>query len=339
RLANDVAQEQPVPAEVAAMDFPPASLASALVTMSGQLMSRLQSGHEASREHLRIRAALDSVTTNVMVTDASRRIVYANRPLLQMLSAVEADIRRDLPHFDVSRLIGGSIDDFHRNPAHQSRLLAELTGTHRAMIRIGGHHMRLTVNQVRDSADQLVGYVVEWLDRTDEVQVEEQVSAMVDAAAAGDMTRRIALDGKRDFSLALSRSLNTLLDTLSVSAEQVSIVLKGLARGDLTVRMEGDFRGVFAEMRDDANATVDQLTSIVSRIQNASSAINTGATEIASGNNDLSRRTEQQAANLEETAASMEELTSTVKQNADHARQANQLAIGAASVASQGGQV
>src|SRR5690606_15204792 len=52
-----------------------------------------------------------------------------------------------------------------------------------------------------------------------------------------------------------------------------------------------------------------------------------------------SRRTEQQAANLEETAASMEELTSTVKQNADHARQANQLAIGAASVASEGGQV
>src|SRR5690606_34467277 len=74
RLANDVAQEQPVPAEVAAMDFPPASLASALVTMSGQLMSRLQSGHAVSREHLRIRAALDSVTTNVMVTDASRRI-------------------------------------------------------------------------------------------------------------------------------------------------------------------------------------------------------------------------------------------------------------------------
>ncbi|HFK2896094.1 TPA: methyl-accepting chemotaxis protein, partial [Stenotrophomonas maltophilia] len=45
------------------------------------------------------------------------------------------------------------------------------------------------------------------------------------------------------------------------------------------------------------------------------------------------------AANLEETAASMEELTSTVRQNAEHARQANQLAIGAHGVASQGGEV
>src|SRR5690606_39186282 len=96
---------------------------------------------------------------------------------------------------------------------------------------------------------------------------------------------------------------------------------------------------VFAAMRDDANTTVDQLVSIVGRIQQASSAINTGATEIASGNNDLSRRTEQQAANLEETAASMEELTSTVKQNADHARQADQLVTGAASVAARGGEV
>jgi methyl-accepting chemotaxis protein len=92
-------------------------------------------------------------------------------------------------------------------------------------------------------------------------------------------------------------------------------------------------------MRDDANATVAQLTDIVGRIQQASSAINTAAGEIASGNADLSQRTEQQAANLEETAASMEELTSTVRQNADSARQANQLAVSAAAVASQGGQV
>src|SRR5690606_11836987 len=116
-------------------------------------------------------------------------------------------------------------------------------------------------------------------------------------------------------------------------------LLQAIARGDLTARMEGEFHGVFARMRDDANATVDQLTAIVHRIQEASGAISIASTEIASGNNDLSRRTEQQAANLEETAASMEELTSTVKQNADHARQANQLAIGAASVASEGGQV
>jgi len=78
---------------------------------------------------------------------------------------------------------------------------------------------------------------------------------------------------------------------------------------------------------------------VVGQIRVGSDAISTAAGEIASGNNDLSQRTEQQAASLEETASSMEELTSTVRQNADNARQANQLAIGAVDVASQGGAV
>jgi methyl-accepting chemotaxis protein len=71
------------------------------------------------------------------------------------------------------------------------------------------------------------------------------------------------------------------------------------------------------------------------QIQQSAASIRLAAGEIAAGNSDLSRRTEQQAANLEETAASMEELTSTVRQNAEHARQANQLA-GAHGVASEG---
>ncbi|MCF5941679.1 methyl-accepting chemotaxis protein, partial [Xanthomonas perforans] len=104
--------------------------------------------------------------------------------------------------------------------------------------------------------------------------------------------------------------------------EQISTLLSALSRGDLTVRMHGEFSGVFAQMRDDANATAEQLADIVGRIKMSSTAINSAAGEIASGNSDLSHRTEQQAANLEETAASMEELTSTVKQNAESARQA-----------------
>src|SRR5690606_15614704 len=169
--------------------------------------------------------------------------------------------------------------------------------------------------------------------------INAEIQGLVAASAAGDFDRRGEVDAFQHEFRAMVAGLNRLMETTGHNLDQLSDLLRTVAQGDLSVRMEGEFHGVFARMRDDANATVDQLTSIVSRIQAASSAINTGATEIASGNNDLSRRTEQQAANLEETAASMEELTSTVKQNADHARQANQLAIGAASVASQGGQV
>ncbi|WP_393999899.1 Cache 3/Cache 2 fusion domain-containing protein [Luteimonas sp. WGS1318] len=316
-----------------------AQLLQALARMQDGLRQRAERDQAIARDSLRIRTALDSVTTNVMIADSARDIIYVNRPLQEMLAEAQEDLRRDLPDFDARSLVGTNIDGFHKAPEHQAAMLAKLRDTHRAQIRVGGRTMRLVISPIVDADGRSEGFVVEWADRTDEVSVEAEVSRIVSAAAAGDLSGRIATEGKQGFLLQLAHQLNSLLDANASSLDQVSVVLTALAQGDLTVRMDGAFEGVFAKMRDDANATVAQLTSIVARIQDASGAIGTASSEIASGNNDLSRRTEQQAANLEETAASMEELTSTVRQNADHARQANQLAIGAATVASQGGDV
>jgi methyl-accepting chemotaxis protein len=169
--------------------------------------------------------------------------------------------------------------------------------------------------------------------------INGEIKRLSSAAASGDFTQRGDVEKYQYDFRDMVEGLNGLMKTTDGNLAEVSELLQAIARGDLTARMEGDFHGVFATMRDDANATVAQLTEIVGGIQMAALSINTAAGEIASGNSDLSRRTEQQAANLEETAASMEELTSTVRQNAESARQANQLAIGAAGVASQGGEV
>jgi len=169
--------------------------------------------------------------------------------------------------------------------------------------------------------------------------INNEIKHLASAAAMGDFSVRGDANAyQHDFRDMVS-SLNQLMETTDGNLSELSKLLQAIARGDLTAQMQGDFHGVFAHMRDDANATVGQLTDIIGRIQHAASSINLAASEIATGNSDLSRRTEQQAANLEETAASMEELTSTVRQNAEHARQANQLAIGAHGVASQGGNV
>ncbi|MCC4596615.1 methyl-accepting chemotaxis protein [Xanthomonas campestris pv. phormiicola] len=169
--------------------------------------------------------------------------------------------------------------------------------------------------------------------------INTEIKRLAAAAAAGDFSARgDAQHFQHDFR-AMVEGLNAMMEVSDRNLGKLSALLQSIAAGDLTARMHGEFHGVFARMRDDANATADQLTGIVGRIQTAAVSINAAATEIAAGNDDLSRRTEQQAASLEETAASMEELTSTVKQNAEHARQANQLAVGAAGVATQGGEV
>src|SRR5690606_41012545 len=91
-------------------------------------------------------------------------------------------------------------------------------------------------------------------------------------------------------------SLNQLMNTTDGTLAEISALLQAIARGDLTVHMQGEFRGVFARMRDDANVTVERLTEIVGRIQDAAASINTGASEIAAATGARSLRTERQAA-------------------------------------------
>ncbi|MCC8536479.1 methyl-accepting chemotaxis protein [Xanthomonas axonopodis pv. poinsettiicola] len=166
--------------------------------------------------------------------------------------------------------------------------------------------------------------------------INAQIHALTQAACAGDFALRGQPEHfEHDFRLMVE-NLNTMMATSDTNLARFSELLRSIADGDLTVRMSGDFHGVFASMRDDANSTVHRLTDIVTHIQTTSNSIGFAAEDIASGNQELARRSEQQAASLEETAASMEELTSTVKQNAEHAGRANQLAVSAASIASQG---
>jgi len=314
----------------------------AMQRMQRDLRERIERDQAVAAENLRIRTALDYSSTGVYLTNEDLEIVYANRALLDTLAQYNDALTGALSHYDASiALVGQPVTALEHNGQVDNKVLdaLEKNGVARRQMSFGDAQFAQAISVIRNDGGVAVGHVVEWRDRTTEALVEKEVARVIEAAAAGDLSGRIETSDKDGFFLQLAGQINSLLDANASSLEQISALLSALSRGDLTVRMHGQYQGVFATMRDDANATAEQLTGIVGRIKQSSVAINAAATEIASGNNDLSRRTEQQAANLEETAASMEELTSTVRQNAESARQANQLAIGAASVASQGGEV
>ncbi|MRH02566.1 HAMP domain-containing protein [Xanthomonas sontii] len=166
--------------------------------------------------------------------------------------------------------------------------------------------------------------------------INVQIQTLAEAACAGNFAHRGQPEKFEHAFRTMVENLDTMMATADANLAKFSALLRCIADGDLTVRMSGNFHGVFATMRDDANSTVHRLTDIVAHIQRTTNSIGFAAEDIASGNQELAKRSEQQAASLEETAASMEELTSTVKQNAEHAQRANQLALGAAGVASEG---
>ena len=134
------------------------------------------------------------------------------------------------------------------------------------------------------------------------------------------------------FGLALIRGVSRSLNVAIETADDI-------AQGDLMHEIHIEGRDEAAQLLRSLSNMQDALRKVVSTVHRGAEAVASASAQIAQGNFDLSARTESQASALEETAASMEELGSTVKHNADNARQANQLAQTASTVAVKGGDV
>ena len=156
--------------------------------------------------HQELQQALDTIA------DDKNNIVYMNHSLARMFQNAQANIRKDLPNFDTNKLVGGNMDQFHKNPAHQQNLLRNLTGTYDTEIKVGGSTFSLVANAVFNDQGQRLGTAVEWTDRTAELAVEDEVSEIVSAVAMGDLSQRIDMQGKEGFFKVVGEGINNLTD-------------------------------------------------------------------------------------------------------------------------------
>jgi methyl-accepting chemotaxis protein len=279
------------------------------------------------------------VSSNVMVADGDYNIMYMNTTMQEMLGEAEAELRKALPAFDSSKLVGANMDVFHKNPAHQRKMLDELTSSHENHITVGSQKFQLVATPVIDQHGKRAGTVVEWRNETIEKSIESEVDGLVKAAVAGDFSKRVPLAGKKDFMLNLSTAMNSLCDNTGKALDDLAAMMGSLADGDMTPRITADYQGVFGQLKSDANKMAERIGGTIGEIKDSAREVTNASAEISTSTTDLSQRTEEQAASLEETSASMEEISATVKQNAENAQLANSSASGTRDVADRGGQV
>ena len=115
--------------------------------------------------------------------------------------------------------------------------------------------------------------------------------------------------------------------------------LSAMAAGDLSYRIQDEFPGDYAVLRDNFNQAMGALDEAVGVIGTNAGSMQSGAHEISSAAEDLSRRTEQQAASLEETAAALDQITATVRKTAENAQAADGVVTQGRSQAETGGAV
>ena len=178
--------------------------------------------------------ATDLLSANVMIADADLTITYMNRAVIGLLKEAESDIQKDLPRFSVATLIGSNIDVFHKNPAHQRQMLANLKTTHRATIRVGGRSFDLVATPLKTKDGKRVGTVVEWNDAALRLQ-NLGYAAIVAAIDKAQAVIEFTMDGI--VLTANGNFLNTLGYSLSeIQGKHHSMFVEPAMRGSEAYR-------------------------------------------------------------------------------------------------------
>jgi methyl-accepting chemotaxis protein len=170
-------------------------------------------------------------------------------------------------------------------------------------------------------------------------EFQAAVGEIVQAAVAGDFSKRVALEGKSGLVLNVGSSINNLCGNVETALDDLLQMLAALAEGNLTRRITAEYQGNFATLKTNANATAERISSTIGEIKRSAKEVTNASEEISGSTTDLSQRTEEQAASLEQTSASMEEIAATVRKNAENAQSANETTGKARSVADRSVQI
>ncbi|HEX5354671.1 MAG TPA: methyl-accepting chemotaxis protein [Aquabacterium sp.] len=286
-------------------------------------------------ENARVKQALDCCSTNVMIADPAGEIIYTNDSVIAMLSRNEAELRKSLPQFSASRVLGSNFDSFHKNPSHQRNMLSMLKTEHKTQIKVGNLFFALTANPISDDKGDRLGTVVEWKDRTAEVLAEQEVTELVEGATQGDFSRRMALEGKEPFFRLMGEKFNDLIDTVSktivevrVSAEQLTSAANQVSETSQSLSQSAASQAASVEQ---TSASLQQMAQSVK--QNADSAMVTdgmatkAAREAIEGGDAVTR-----------TVDAMQEIAKKISIIDDIAYQTNLLALNAAIEAARAGE-
>jgi methyl-accepting chemotaxis protein len=284
-----------------------------------------------------IKTTLDNASVNVMMADNDGIIRYMNKATESLMRRAENNMRKILPQFNADKIIGANFDMFHKNPGHQRNLLGSLRSTHIVDIPVGDMFFKLSASPNFAQNGERIGSVLEWVDRTAEVFAEQEIAKLVAEAAAGDFSGRVTVEGKVGFYKQAAEGLNQIVSVSNSAIDDVLRVLEAMDQGDLTQSISKEYQGVFGQLKDNVNSTVEKLSQTISEVVSAAEQLGNASEQISATAQSLSQATCEQASSVENTSAHLEEMSTSITQNAENAKLTDSTATKAAQDAIEGG--
>ncbi len=225
-LLNAIANQRP------RVDLPATSrdllgqLAYTLSSFQSSLAAAVEaaSSSEQSGDVVAKLATLETCDTNVMLADNDLNITYMNASVIDMLSNAESALKTELPNFSAANLMGTCVDDFHKNPAHQRGMLANLKDTYRTDLNVAGLTFGLIATPLFNDNGDRIGTSVEWSDKTERLAKEQELA-------------RVAAD-----NLRIKQALDVCDTSVMMADEDLNIIYMNEAVQNMMTEVEGDLR-------------------------------------------------------------------------------------------------
>jgi methyl-accepting chemotaxis protein len=183
------------------------------------MLARIGTSRRAAQPDLR--AVFESLPIAVLICETRNfEIVYANPESRTLLARIG-----HLLNIDPERIVGTSIDVFHKNPAHQRRILADPKNLpHKAQIRLGDEYLDLVISPLIDVRGTYTHAVLTWSIATDKRRQEDEVARLLQMMDR--MPINVMTCDPESFTINYVNS--TSVDTLSRLEEHLPIRAKDL---------------------------------------------------------------------------------------------------------------
>ncbi len=285
---------------------------------------------EGAQKAAMLMSLVEAEEANVVTADKNNIVTYLNPAFKILLKNYETEFCKQFPDFDADKLIGRTLDSFHKDSNHPDGIISNRRSfPFKTQINIAGLKFALNTMALLDDNGNRIGFAVEWIDNNARVRYRDEVAKLINSCNEGDLKKRGDVEKMDDIYRPMLQGINDIIEAITEPIKEIQVKLEGVAKGDLTSYVTGEYKGDHQVLKMSLNNTLDSLNTILQQVNSSASQMASGSSQVSDSSQAISQGATQQAASLEEITSSMTEMGSQVKQNAENANQANQL-VGAA---------
>jgi len=162
------------------------------------------------------------------------------------------------------------------------------------------------------------------------------INDIVKASIDGEFDKKIDESKYKGDMKAIAAGLNSVVAVFSNTLNDINGTMSKIANGDLTVRLNKNYKGEYLLLKDSINTAVSKLENVISSAYDISNEVTEGINLVSSTSKEISRSSLSQSNSLEETAVSVEEIAGNINLNTNNTKHTSEIAAQASLIALEG---